>query len=90
MRHPLRHLVGTAYNGEERDIVRLYGLHRVVELEIGALPLVEELCHRRRFVAHEAESWGLAGGRYAWDDIRRLLIHLLDGGLIERDQGSAA
>lgn len=85
VRHPLRYLVGTAYNGEERDIVRLYGLHRVVELEIGALPLVAELCDRRRFVAGEAESWGLAGSRYAWEGVRRLLIHLLDGGLIERD-----
>ena len=90
MRHPLRHLVGTAYVGEERDIVRLYGLHRGVELEIDALPLVEELCHRRRFVAGEVESWGLAGSRYAWEDVRRLLIDLLDWGLIERDQDSAA
>lgn len=89
MRHPLRYLVGTAYNGEERDIVRLYGLHRVVELEIGALPLVVELCQRRCFVAREAESWGLAGGRYPWDDIRRLLIHLLAGGLVEHDRDSA-
>ena len=84
--HPLRYLVGTAYDGEERDIVRLYGLHRVVELEIGALPLVVELCHRRRFIAGEVENWGLVGSRYAWKDVRRLLGQLLDRGLIERDQ----
>lgn len=83
--HPLRHLVCTEYSGEEREIVRLYGLHRIVELEIGALPLVEELCRRRRFIAREASGWGIAGSRYAWDAVRRLLIHLIKCGLIERD-----
>lgn len=86
--HPLRHLVCTEYSGEDRDIVRLYGLHRIVELEIGALPLVEELCRRRRFVAGEASGWGIAGSRYAWDAVRRLLVHLLKSGLIERDPDS--
>jgi carbamoyltransferase len=90
MRHPLRYLVGTADDGEARDIVRLYGLQRIVELEIGPLPLIEELCRRRSFVASEVESWGLAGSRHTWEDVRRLLVLLLDDGLIERDQDSAA
>jgi carbamoyltransferase len=88
--HPLRYLICTEYSGEERDIVRLYGLYRIVELEIGALPLVEELCRSQRFVAGEVGSWGLAGSRYAWESVHRLLVRLLDGGLIERDLDSAA
>ena len=58
--HRLRHLIWTAYTGEERDIVRLYGLDRVVGLDIRTLPLVKELCRRQRFVAGEVESWGVA------------------------------
>jgi carbamoyltransferase len=88
--HHLRYRVCTAYDGAERDIVRLYGLHSTVALKIGALPLLEVLCGRQRFVAGEMEDWAASGRRYAWEDLRRLLVHLLKCGLITREPDGVA
>jgi carbamoyltransferase len=85
LRNQLYYRVWTAYDGLERDIVYLYGLHRIAAFEIGALPLIENLCSRRRFVAREAESWGLYGSRYPWENLRRLLLYLHENGFIERE-----
>jgi carbamoyltransferase len=90
IRYQMYYRIWTANDGRERDIVHLYGLHRIIALELGALPLVEHLCRHRSFVAHEAVTWGLAGSRYAWEDLRRLLWCLLEGGFIERESDSGA
>jgi carbamoyltransferase len=90
IRHQLRHRICTAYNRVESDIIRLYGLHATVVLEIGALPLVENLCRRKSFVASEVASWTLPGKLYPWEDLRHLLLSLLQGGLIEYEANDTA
>jgi hypothetical protein len=88
IRNRLHYRVWTAYDGVERDIVHLYGLGQIAAFEIGALPLIENLCSRRSFVAREAGNWGLYGSRYPWENLRRLLLYLLEGGFIEREPHS--